>query len=31
VKPLSQPQTGMKRPNRCRTLSSISASVGELS
>ena len=31
VKPLSQPQTGMKRPKRCRTLSSISASVGELS
>jgi hypothetical protein len=31
VKPLSQSQTGMKRPKRCRTLRSISASVGELS
>ena len=28
---LSQPQTEMKQPNRCRTLGSISASVGDLS
>ena len=29
VRALSQPQTGMKRPNRRRTLRSISASVGK--